>query len=353
MNTSLQEDKTFRETTNEQMETDHTQFPHQNDVVGTIRKEKNTTILPEGGCNEEQRQERSGRLLLRRTLRRDTYPSHHGKGPDGICHEYYKHMWNCCKDDLLGIINNMFLDCAVSIDQKHGHIVCLPKVSNPASPENYRPLTMLNSDYKLLTRILAYRLHPWMEDILHQNQSWGRNGKSIYDAVATVRDIIAYAEITNTSLCLLSIYFNDAFDMISHTFLFKILQEYGISETFCQRLRNIYADATSNIVMNGRKSKPIKIMSGVRQGCPLSMLLFAVCKNHLLITLDKRLQGKKVTYPSIETTAIAYTDDITIGLRGPEEIDEVREILHDYMKATGANINEYKSYALALEPGHN
>ena len=60
--------------------------------------------------------------------------------PDGICHEYYKYMWNCCKDDLLDIINNMFLDGAMSNDQKHGHILCLPKASNPASPEHYRPL---------------------------------------------------------------------------------------------------------------------------------------------------------------------------------------------------------------------
>jgi len=151
-----------------------------------------------------------------------------------------------------------------------------------------------------------------MEDILHPNQYCGRNGKSIFNAVAIVRDIIAYAETTNSSLCLLSIDFSDAFDKISHTFLFKILQEYGISETFCQRLRNIYADATSTLVLNGHKSKPIKIQSGVRQGCPLSMMLFAACINPLLITLDKRLQGAKVSHPSTKTTAIAYADDITI-----------------------------------------
>ena len=163
-----------------------------------------------------------------------------------------------------------------------------------------------------------------------------------------MRYIIACAETTNTSLCLLSIDFSDAFDKISHTFLFKILQEYGISETFCQSLWNIYADATSTLVMNGRKSKTIKIRSGVQQGCPLSMLLFAAHINPLLITLDKRLQGIKGTSPGIKTTAIAYADDMTIVLRRPEEIDEVRERLHDYMKVTRANINEHKSCAPAL-----
>jgi len=188
-----------------------------------------------------------------------------------------------------------------------------------------------------------------MEDVLHQNQYCGRNGKTIYDAVVTVRDIIAYAEDTNISICVLSIDFSDAFDKISHTYLFEILREKGIiSANFCQCLRNIYADSTSILTMNGHKSKPIKILSGVQQRCPLSMLLIETCINPLLINLDRKLQGIKVRHNSNKTTAIAYADDITIIIRHPDEIDDIREILQDYMKATGAHINENKSHAPAL-----
>ena len=146
-------------------------------------------------------------------------------GPDGICHELYQHMRECCKHDLLDIINQMYLEGLVCNEQKQGYIVCLPKISAPTCPENYRPLSILNSDYKLLTRIIANRLRPCLEDILHPNQYCGRDGKSIYDAVATVRDIAVYAEHTNTPLCLLSIDFSDAFGRVSHTYLLKILQE--------------------------------------------------------------------------------------------------------------------------------
>jgi len=78
------------------------------------------------------------------------------------------------------------------------------------------------------------------------------------------------------------------------------------------------------------------------------MLLFATCINPLLTTLDKWLKGIKVNHNSHKTTAIAYADDVTIVIRHPEEIDIIREILHNYMKATGANIKETKSSALAL-----
>ena len=141
-------------------------------------------------------------------------------------------MWENCNEDLLDVLNKLYIEGEASTEQKHGHILCLPKVNNPVSPEHYRPHTILKIDYKLLTRILAYRLRPWMEEVIHHNQYCGRNGKTKYDAVATVRDIIAYAEVSNTSLCLLSIDFSDAFDKISHAFLFKILEKYGISKTF-------------------------------------------------------------------------------------------------------------------------
>jgi len=186
------------------------------------------------------------------------------RGPNGICHEYYKTMWDEGKDDLRDTMNSMFKDGAVTKDQKHGHIVCIPKTQHPTSPEHYRPLTILNTDYKILTRIIAQRLRIWMEDILHVNQYGGRKGNTIYDTAAAVRDIIAFTEINNTSLCLLSIDFKDAFDNISHEYLFKILGEYGIGDVMCRRLIEIYANATLTLILNGSRSKPIPIKCGVQ-----------------------------------------------------------------------------------------
>jgi len=164
---------------------------------------------------------------------------HKSPGPDGICHEFFKQMWDVIKNDMIDIINKMYMEGAVPDAQKHGHILCLPITVAPLSPENYRTLTILKTDYKLLTRIIANRLRSMMEDILHRNQHCGRNGQTIFDAVSTVPDIIAYAEETNKPICLLSIDFKEAFDKMSHRFLFKILREYGIGDNFCSRLQKI------------------------------------------------------------------------------------------------------------------
>ena len=124
-----------------------------------------------------------------------------------------------------------------------------------------------------------------------------------------MRDIIAYAEETNKPICLLSIDFKEAFDKISHTFLFKVLRDYGIGDNFCSRLQNIYADATSTLTLNGHKWTPIKLLSGQRQRFPLSVLLFALCINPFLINLDKMLNGLYIRYSSTKMTAIAYNDN--------------------------------------------
>jgi hypothetical protein len=86
--------------------------------------------------------------------------------------------WEVVHEDITDVMNDMYSEGEISDMQKHGHIVCLPKTSDPVSPDNYRPLTLLNTDYKLLMRIIANRLRPWLEDILHRNQFCGRVGKS-------------------------------------------------------------------------------------------------------------------------------------------------------------------------------
>ena len=120
--------------------------------------------------------------------------------------------------------------------QKSGTVVCLPNKVEPGGPDDYRPLTLLNADHKLLTRLIANRLQPWMSDILQSSQHCGRQGNTIFEAVAAIRDIVAYTEVYNEPVCLLTIDFKEAFDRISHSYLYTILREYGFTEEFCKRI---------------------------------------------------------------------------------------------------------------------
>jgi hypothetical protein len=269
-------------------------------------------------------------------------------GCDGISHDFYKATWEMNKDDMLTIINQMYKDGQIADTQKRGMLICIPKIPNSQRPDDYRPLTLLNADYKLLTRILATRLRPWLASILHPGQHCGISGPTVYEELATVRDAIAYAAHSRKPLCILSLDFKEAFNNISHTYLFSLLQAYGFSTHFQQRVQDMYMGATSQVKINGYVSGPIPIKCSIRQGCQLSMALFALCLDPLLTTIAKTLPGIRIGRHHATTTVLAYADDINILMTSPHDIPLLQTILDDYAATTGDRINIGKSKALAI-----
>lgn len=179
----------------------------------------------------------------------------------------------------------------VTSQQKHGVIVCLPKPRGAQTPADYRPITLLNTDYKLLSRTITHLLRPVLEEQLQTSQFCGVPGNTIFEAVATVREPIAQAETKNTSLCVLSSDFQDAFEKISHQYLFTVRKSYGLSDWFIDRTKGMYENATSSVQINGHIARPIPIRCAIRQGCPMSMMLYALCLHPLLRMLEKKLPG--------------------------------------------------------------
>jgi hypothetical protein len=198
-------------------------------------------------------------------------------GRDGISLEFYKRTWDFIKDDLCTILNTMFFGNTTTTQQKAGIIVCLPKPTPMLTPADRRPITPLNSDIKIVTRILVQRLWPKVEAHQQTTQYCEVPGNNILDAVTSVRDIIAYAENNDIPTCVLTLDFQNAFDNVSHDYLFSILRSYGLSAHLIALIKSLYTDVTSAVIINGDLHGPIPIRCGVRQGCPLSMTLYNLC----------------------------------------------------------------------------
>jgi hypothetical protein len=170
-------------------------------------------------------------------------------------------------------------------------MVRIPKTRTPTVLDDYRFLTFLNDDIKLMARIMANRLVQWLSNLPLPSQHCGIRGKTILDAVATIREVIAQAEHNGQAMCILSLDFQAAFDRVSHKYLFNILDRYGFSMPFQQRIRGLYDHAEATIHINGNMSTAISIECGIRQGFPLSMTLYVLCLNPLLCMLDSTLPG--------------------------------------------------------------
>ena len=145
-------------------------------------------------------------------------------------------------------MNQIYIHKSMTRPRQHGIIVSLPKDKGDVTPAGYGLITLMNTDYQLLARIMGRRLTPVLEEHLTSSQYCSVTGKSILEAVSVLRDVIAHAELTCTPLCILSLDFRSAFDCISHHYLFQILAGYGISEWFidlfalCTRTRRLSAN---------------------------------------------------------------------------------------------------------------
>jgi len=119
------------------------------------------------------------------------------QGSDGIGREFYIGLWDVVREDMLEIMNHMYTHKSMTPRQQHGIIVSLPKNNGHTTPTGYRPITLMNTDYKKLVSIMARRLTPVLEE-LTSSQYCSVPGKSILEAVSVLRDVVAHAEMTST-----------------------------------------------------------------------------------------------------------------------------------------------------------
>jgi hypothetical protein len=269
-------------------------------------------------------------------------------GPDGVSAEFFRTAWGVIQVELLEMMNNMYVDGMILPPQLKGMIVYVPKIRRPETPGDYRGLTLLNSDVKLLARILVHRLSPILRTLLHPGQHCGVQGNTILDAIATIRDTIADAEMTNGTLCILSLDFSEAFDRVTHEYLYGTLEKYGFDGWVIDRIRKMYEGATSVAQINGYVSREIPIRRSIRQGCPLSMLLFALCIDPFIRRLEEEIGRCRRNTHGRREVVVAYADDVTIILRAPAELAVVDKVTREFELASGALLNTTKSKALGI-----
>jgi hypothetical protein len=160
-------------------------------------------------------------------------------GRDGIGLGLFKATWDALKEDWLNLLFQMFTTNTLSKQQNCVVIVCIPKTARPHKPSDYRPIILLNTDYRILAHIMVNRIRPKLEELMHPSHYCGRPGNTVFEATATVREAIVFAEVTRKPLCNISLDFKEAFDRISRKYLFAILHSYGFSDTFLERIQHM------------------------------------------------------------------------------------------------------------------
>ena len=207
----------------------------------------------------------------------------------------------------------------------------LYKKNDHKNIKNWRPISLLNTDYKILSKIIVNRLIPIFENYISPQQCTGLPGRRIENIHYNIQALLEMANQKNENLAIMSIDFEKAFDKISHQFIFKIVEKLKLGKIVTEFIKLLYNDIFSKIEINGALTKKIRIKRGIRQGCPLSMLLFIICTDVLTRKIIKNEKIKGITFQKVNFKIAQYADDTTFVFQNTEEIKIIFNEL-DFLK---------------------
>lgn len=276
-----------------------------------------------------------------KSLKKGTCP-----GGDGLPAEFYQAFLPLVGPELVEVYQESLGRGKLPLSMRMGLVTLLHKKNSKEDLANWRPITLLTTDYKILAKVLTLRLKGVVGSVVHPDQTCGVPGRSGSLNLVLIRDVISWAEQRQLPLAILSLDQEKAFDRVSHSFLWSVLEKLGFGPGFRAWIRLLYSEVFSQIRVNGFYSEPVEQLGGVRQGCPLSPLCYILSLEPLISRLRLTAALTGVSLPGgggIRAKVSAYADDMTVFLTTEKDFVVTGDILHSFSEATGAKVNVSKS----------
>lgn len=200
-----------------------------------------------------------------------TLPSQKAPGPDGFIGIFYKKCWEIIKFDLLEALMGFYNHKTSKMHLfNEAHIVLLPQKQDPTRITDYRPISLINSLSKIITKILASRLAPRMNELVSQAQNAFIKKRCIHDNFLYVQRVIQFLHKKKRPALFIKLDISKAFDSISWQFLLEVMRALGFSTKWRNWISSILGSSSSKILINGTPSGSIRHAKGLPQGDPLS-----------------------------------------------------------------------------------
>ncbi|MGI9312030.1 MAG: RNA-directed DNA polymerase, partial [Alphaproteobacteria bacterium] len=275
-------------------------------------------------------------------------------GSDGFTTEFYSSLWPYIGPYVVDSLNFAFFCGHLSSEQCRAIIKLIPKPGkDPLCVKNWRPISLLNVDYKIAAKCIANRIKGVIKSVIHVDQTGFIKGRYIGESIRTILDLIDICRDQSISSFMLFIDFEKAFDSVSWYFIDKGLAAFNFGIDLRRWVKVLYQNSSACIVNNGNSSGFFNIRRGVGQGCPLSPYLFIICVEYLAIHLRSSSDFKGISAHNFKFKLAQYADDTTIFIDcNKNSLTTVRTILNDFCSASGLKINFSKSKLFPLGPIH-
>ncbi|KRZ48150.1 Retrovirus-related Pol polyprotein from type-2 retrotransposable element R2DM [Trichinella nativa] len=282
------------------------------------------------------------------TLHLQKMKIHTSAGPDGI---KVSHLRSCDPVCLAKAFNLFLLARHIPQQLKDCRTTLIPKTDDPRpDAEDFRPITVASCLYRLFSKVVTRRLEDSLS--LHPRQKAFRSGTDgAFDNTSTLMTVIREAHNCGEELNIVSIDLAKAFDTVNHTSITRALRMHGLDDD-SRTLITQMVTGSSTIIKGdgGALSNRIEINQGVRQGDPISPLLFNAVMDELVERLEQTGEGFKLK--GVEVTTLAFADDVTLISRSHRGMEKLLSITLDFLNERGLklNINKCKGIRLVRTP---
>ena len=279
-------------------------------------------------------------------------PGNSAPGPDGYNAKFFQNHWTLIHHDLLQMVQSFWHSEHLLKELNKTNIVLIPKIDNPQVIKDFRPISLCNVAYKIVSKLLSNRLKPILASIIAPNQSAFLKGRLISDNIMLASELMDHIHSSREGrrkLAALKIDFSKAFDRISWNFISAVLFCMGFSMKWVNLIGQCISTVEYNLLFNGQIASVFKPTRGVRQGDPLSPYLYIISANVLSCLIchqesQNLWNGIKLCRSASAISHLLYADDSLLFTEASTAgFSVVSQVLQKYSDLSGQIINFQKS----------
>ena len=265
-------------------------------------------------------------------------------GSDGLTVSWYRVFWNKIEKILIPFYNEALITGQMAHSQRAGILTLLHKGKSLPRDQlgNWRPISLTNTDYKILAKSISNRFKQVVKHLICEDQNGYIKGRHSGIVIRAIDDVIEYTHVTEKNGAILALDYSKAFDSISKEFMKKSFKFFGFGPNFINWINILNTNTVSCIQNCGWLSRWFPLQCGIRQGCPLSPLCFILACEILSCHIRQNKTIKGIQMPlSIdgrnEIKIMQFADDSTLFLA-----DETSSVFH--VSFTGIIFSEFNEF---------
>ncbi|KAH0695796.1 hypothetical protein KY289_013278 [Solanum tuberosum] len=272
-------------------------------------------------------------------------------GPDGFGGKFYQSCWEIIKVDLLLAIQSYFNGHIMPKFMSHACLVLLPKIEHPNNFSEFRPISLSNFTYKIISKILCLRLAPILPNLISENQSGFVKGRSISENIMLAQEITHYIKKPQEGdNVVIKLDMAKANDRVSWVFTCIAMRTMGFGEVFIDLLWRTMSNNWYSVIVNGSRHGFFHSTRGLKQGDPLSPALFILGVEVLsrmlnLLHHDQSYKGFHMQIRGPQINHLCFADDVIIFTSATRSsLQLIMKTLNTYEVVSNQSINKEKSH---------